>query len=199
MRKIVLASASPRRASLLKQIGIKFEVIVPEVCEDMNIDADPAVVVQKISRMKAEDVARRAEKDSVIIAADTVVVCGGRILGKPADELQAAQMLRLLEGKGHEVITGFTIIDNSEKDRSVTSYEKTSVTMRKLDESEIAAYLHTGEPFDKAGAYAIQGVGALLVDEIKGCYFNVMGFPISRIAHVLDDMGISLMRMQANM
>lgn len=193
----MLASASPRRAALLKQIGIGFEVVAPEVYEDMNIDTDPVIMVQKISRMKAEDVARRADKDSVIIAADTAVVREGKALGKPADEIQAAQMLRFLEGASHEVVTGFTIIDNSGKDKSVTSYEKTIVKMRKLDESEIAAYLHTGEPFDKAGAYAIQGVGALLVDEISGCYFNVMGFPISKIAHVLDDMGISLIKMQA--
>lgn len=199
MRKIVLASASPRRAALLKQIGIEFEAVVPDISEDLNIDKDPTVVVQKISRQKAENVAKRVGSNAVIIAADTVVVCEGKILGKPADNLQAAEMLHLLEGVRHEVITGFTVIDNSGKNKSITSYEITSVKMRNLDDSEIEAYLHTGEPYDKAGAYAIQGVGALLVEEIKGCYFNVMGFPISRIAHVLDKMGISLMKMQANL
>lgn len=195
----MLASASPRRAALLKQIGIEFEAVVPDISEDLNIDKDPTVVVQKISRQKAENVAKRVGSNAVIIAADTVVVCEGKILGKPADNLQAAEMLHLLEGVRHEVITGFTVIDNSGKNKSITSYEITSVKMRNLDDSEIEAYLHTGEPYDKAGAYAIQGVGALLVEEIKGCYFNVMGFPISRIAHVLDKMGISLMKMQANL
>ncbi|MDD4189218.1 MAG: Maf family protein [Eubacteriales bacterium] len=199
MRKIVLASASPRRAALMKQIGIEFEIAIPEINEDLNIDNEPVEVVQKISRSKAEDIAHRTGEDAVIIAADTVVVCDGRILGKPADACEAEEMLRLLEGRKHEVITGFTIIDNSKDKRIITSYEVTGVKMRKLDDIEIQAYLNTGEPFDKAGAYAIQGVGALLVDEIKGCYFNVMGFPLSKIAHVLEGIGISLLRMQANL
>lgn len=189
--KVILASASPRRRELLEQIGWQFEVCVSEV-EEKITKTLPAEVVEELSRQKAEDVYRRLREDGaqalLVIGADTIVSCDGRILGKPKSREEAASMLRLLQGRSHHVYTGVTLIlENGEpfENRSrviiKTFHEETEVTFYPMSEKEIREYLETGEPFDKAGAYGIQGKGARYVREIRGDYGNVVGLPVGRL------------------
>jgi septum formation protein len=180
---LILASASPRRAELLKQAGIPFRRVVSGVDEDLQDPADPEVHVRELSRLKAEDVAKGLSS-GIVLGADTVVVLDKHILGKPVDEKEAAEMLAMLSGRTHQVYTGLTLIDAA-RDASVSHIEITEVTFRELSEEEIAAYVATGEPMDKAGAYGIQGKGALLVSGIKGCYFNVVGLPLVGLAELM--------------
>ncbi len=180
---LILASASPRRAELLKQAGIPFRQIISGVNENLDDPADPQEHVRELSRRKAEDVARQISS-GIVLGADTVVVLNGQILGKPSDEKEAAKMLRLLSGRTHQVYTGLTLIHVADK-TSVSHVEVTEVTFRKLSNDEIAAYVATGEPLDKAGSYGIQGRGALLVSGIKGCYFNVVGLPMAGLLTAL--------------
>ena len=181
--QLILASASPRRAELLRQIGIPFRRVVSGVDEDLQDPADPEEHVRELSRRKAEDVAGPLSS-GIVLGADTVVVLDEHILGKPADEKEAAEMLAMLSGRTHQVYTGLTLIDAGSR-ASVSHVEVTEVTFRKLAEDEIAAYAATGEPLDKAGAYGIQGKGALLVSGIRGCYFNVVGLPLGGLLTAL--------------
>lgn len=177
MMKIILASGSPRRKELLLQAGVDFEVEVSDIEEKAN-STDPSQVVMELSQQKAAAVAS-LRPGEVILAADTVVACQGRILGKPADEKAAFEMLQLLSGQTHQVYTGVTIID---KDGNANSfYECTKVQMYELSAQEIEAYIATGEPMDKAGAYGIQGKGATLIKGIEGDYNNVVGLPLARV------------------
>jgi len=189
-RPIVLASASPRRRELLEHIGLKFTVDPVEIDEVLDPGQKPAGLAKEISLRKARAAASR-HADSVIIAADTIGVLDGVILGKPVDARHARQMLARLSGRCHSVITGFTIIDSA-TDKVVTRVVETRVYFRKLGRSEIARYVKTGEPLDKAGAYAIQGLGALLVERIEGDYYNVIGLPLCALAVVLRRFGITL-------
>jgi septum formation protein len=161
--ELILASASPRRVELLTQVGIPFRQVVSEVNEDLHDPADPDEHVRALSRRKAEDVAKG--------------LSSGIILGKPTGEKGASEMLRMLSGRTHQVYTGLTLIDAA-RDRSVSHVEITEVTFRELTDDEIADYVATREPLDKAGAYGIQGRGALLVSGVKGCYCNVVGLPL---------------------
>ena len=190
--KLILASQSPRRRSLLEQMGLEFTVISPKIDEDAFSDPDPAALVQTLSREKALAVARR--EDAVVVAADTVVALDGQILGKPASEAEARAMLTALSGRTHEVYTGVTVCRG---DRAVTQAECTQVTFRALSQEEIRQYAATGEPMDKAGAYGIQGLGALLVEGIRGDYFNVVGLPVCLLGRMLADFGVDCLALSS--
>jgi septum formation protein len=189
-KTIILASSSPRRSALLKQIGLTFSLDPANVDERIIPGEGPEVYALRVAQEKANVAARRAA-NSIVIAADTVVVLGDRILGKPADRQDAIRMLRLLSGKEHKVITGFSILDAA-TGKSVSKTVITGVWFRHLKEAEIIAYVDSGAPFDKAGAYGIQGKGALLVERIDGCYFNVVGMPLSELGTSLEDFGVFL-------
>ena len=181
--RLILASGSPRRRELLTQMGYSFEIQVPDV--DENVDGHVRDVVAILSRRKAEAVAAtRAE--GVVIASDTLVSLDGAALGKPRDAADAHRMLAALSGRTHEVFTGVTIIDAA-SGRSETRAVRTGVRFRELSESEIDQYIATGEPMDKAGAYAIQGGAHGFVEGFDGSYENVIGFPVDDIREMLKD------------
>ena len=177
---LILASASPRRQELLKLFGIPFAVKVADIDETMDPAKPPFDEVGRVSRMKALAIPR--EGDDVVIAADTIVVCEGRVLGKPHSEAEACEMLRLLSGRDHQVMTGCTILFGQ---RCETFTEVTDLHFRRLGEGEIARYVRSGEPMDKAGAYGIQGGAALFCQRMVGDYYNVMGLPVCRLWEVL--------------
>ncbi|MGN0291582.1 MAG: Maf family protein [Lachnospiraceae bacterium] len=177
--EIILASASPRRKELLEQIGMEFTVI-PAKGEEHITKKEPEEVVMELSLQKAEEVAKRVSREAFVIGADTVVAYQGKILGKPKDEEDAYKMLQELSGNIHEVYTGVTLIDNK-RNKVHTFYEKTSVAMYSIEDEEIRSYIATKEPMDKAGAYAIQGIGAKFIKRIEGDYCNVVGLPIGRL------------------
>ncbi len=188
MRKIILASASPRRRDILKITGLNFSVYASDYEEDISLSLSPRGVARLLSRKKAGAVAHKF-KDTIIIAADTFIVFKHRLLGKPYTDKKAEEMLRMLNGKVHSVITGFTIMDTGNNKKLSRSVE-TKVCFKKLNKKEIKAYVRSKEPLDKAGAYAIQGLGAVLIDKIDGDFFNVMGLPLSALAQSLKQFGI---------
>ena len=188
---IILASASPRRRELLEKVGIKNLKIIPAHGEEHapeGANAEEAVLA--ISRGKALEVAERSAPGDVIIAADTVVCLDGDILGKPHSGAEAEQMLRRLSGREHEVYTGVTVMKDGDV---LCAAERTLVRFRALSPTEIAAYVATGEPMDKAGAYGAQGLGSLLVEGITGDFFNVMGLPLCRLGRMLSELGVKLL------
>lgn len=180
---LILASASPRRQELLRIFGCPFTVRAADIDETMDPDKAPFDEVARVSRQKAKAIA--AGQDDVIIAADTIVVCCGKVLGKPRDAEDARRMLSLLSGRDHQVMTGCTVMRGS---RAVTFTEVTDLHFRPLLPQEIRRYILTGEPMDKAGAYGIQGGGALFCQRMEGDYYNVMGLPLCRLGQVLRDM-----------
>ncbi len=191
MKAIILASGSPRRKALLEQIGLRFEVDT-SVTEETGIgESDPHRLAVAISRKKAESVAHRYA-DAVIIAADTFGVLDGCIIGKPHSPEEARAMLAGLSGRAHSVITGFTVLD-SRTHKAVSRSVETIVSMKRSTGAEIAAYVRTGEPLDKAGAYAIQGLGALFVEKIEGDFFNVVGLPLFALSETLKEFGITVL------
>ncbi|MCX6004020.1 MAG: Maf family protein [Chloroflexi bacterium] len=191
MKRIILASASLRRKALLEQIGLKFTVDA-SVQEDTEfVGQEPHQLAREISLKKAESVAN-GYPDAVIIAADTFGVIGNRVIGKPHSEAEARAMLTALSGKSHTVITGFTVLDTLTR-KAVSRSVETTVYMKQITKSEIETYVKTGEPLDKAGAYAIQGLGAVLVDKIEGDYFNVMGLPLYALTEVLKEFGVNVL------
>ena len=193
--EIILASQSPRRKELLERMGIRsFTVMDSGVDEHEEELLPPEELVCRLSERKAEAVARRAPAGAVVIAADTVVSLDGAILGKPADKLEAFRMLSTLSGVRHQVYTGVTVMRDGEKQ---VEHETTDVTFRELSEEEIEHYLATGEPMDKAGAYGIQGYGALLVERIEGDYYNVMGLPVCRLGQMLRRVDVDCLRLAA--
>ena len=173
--KLVLASGSPRRAEILDRAGWPHEVIVEGVDESVHPEEDPMAYVQRLARSKAEAVARRLE-NGLVLGADTTVVIANQILGQPLDEADAKRMLTLLNGKWHEVLTGVALVRVGGESR--VACEQTRVRFAEMSETEIDWYVTSGEPFGKAGAYAIQGKAALFIEEIQGDYFNIMGLPI---------------------
>ena len=192
---IILASQSPRRKELLERMGIRdFETISPNVDESVFHGLPPEELVRRLSAEKAAAVAGRAGEDAIVIAADTVVALEGAVLGKPADELDAFKMLSALSGVRHQVYTGVTVCRGGEKQ---TAHEVTDVTFRELSEREIEDYIATGEPMDKAGAYGIQGYGALLIQGISGDYYNVMGLPVCRLSGMLSRFGVDCLKLAA--
>ncbi len=181
---IILASASPRRFEILKNAGLTFRVLTSPVEEDNTLPLSPAELALYHAMIKGRDIAAQRPQ-TLVISADTIVVCDGEIMGKPLNEEDAFRMLSKLSGRIHQVITGFGV--RFEKyNRSVYDTVQTDVTFRSLTEEEILAYIDTAEPFDKAGAYAVQGQGSLLIEKINGCFFNVVGFPLSRFYVVLN-------------
>ena len=183
---VILASQSPRRQELLKLFNVPFVVRIADIDETMN-PGDPYGEVARVSRLKAMAVPREA--DDVVIAADTVVVCDGAVLGKPKDEADAHRMLWLLSGRDHQVMTGLSVL-RGEKILSCT--EVTDIHFRELTEKEIEAYIRTGEPMDKAGAYGIQGGAALFAEKLCGDYFNVVGLPVCRLGKLLKEIAPEL-------
>ena len=178
--QLILASASPRRKALLSLFGIPFTVRAADIDETMDPEKPPFDEVARVSRSKALAVSRGEE--DIVIAADTIVVCQGRVLGKPRSEAEAASMLRLLSGRDHQVMTGCTILHG---DRVGTFTEVTNLHFRPLSEKEIQKYVQSGEPMDKAGAYGIQGGAALFCEKLEGDYYNVMGLPVCRLYETL--------------
>lgn len=185
---IILASNSPRRRELLAQIGIRdFQILSPDVDEAVESGLSPARMVEALSLRKARAAAGRAGAEDLILAADTVVALDGRVLGKPRDQEEAFAMLSALSGREHRVYTGVTVLGGG---RAATEHEETAVCFRELAPVEIWGYIATGEPMDKAGAYGIQGVGALLVRGIRGDYCNVVGLPVFRLGRMLARFGV---------
>ena len=191
MAHIVLASASPRRQELLRRMGItEFDIRVPETEEAYPEGLSPRQIVEYISREKADAAAKLCTEDEIVITADTMVFLDDQRLGKPADEADALRMLTALQGRHHTVCTGVTVRQGS---RAVTGSEETEVIFRPASERELLAYIATGEPMDKAGAYGIQGKGALLVEKLNGDFFNVMGLPVLRLSRMLAQFGVNLL------
>lgn len=191
MKPIILASQSPRRKELLARLGIVYTAIPANIEEDIASFQVPQTAVQEIAFQKARHVSELLS-DGLIIAADTLVVLQEAILGKPVDEKDAFEMLNRLSGQEHHVITGICLFDAASGEYKVES-EITKVKFRTLSAAEIRDYIATGEPMDKAGAYGIQGRGALLVDRIEGCYYNVVGLPLTRLYLMLKGFGVDLL------
>jgi len=186
--KIILASQSPRRRELLERMGLeRFEIRPAAGEENASPHLSPAQLVEELSRQKAQEVALTAAAQDIIIAADTVVAADDRVLGKPHNREDAMDMLRFLSGRTHTVYTGITVRRGKQV---LTQHEATQVVFRPLTDREIAAYVDTGEPMDKAGAYGIQGRGCVLVEGIRGDYYNVMGLPVCRLALMLRQFGV---------
>ncbi len=192
MKRIILASTSPRRKALLEQIGLKFTI-------DARVQEDPEPVSKEPHHLAIESALRKAKSvaseypDAIIIAADTFGVIDGRIFGKQNSESEACALLAELSGKAHTVITGFAVIGTL-TGKTVSRSVETTVYMKQLTKSEIEAYVRTGEPLDKAGAYAIQGLGAVLVEKIEGDYFNVVGLPLCALSEVLKEFDINVLK-----
>ena len=186
--ELILASQSPRRRELLAMMGLRFTVHAADIDETMDPGLPAGQEVARVSRAKALAVARGPE--DVVIAADTVVVCQGKILGKPHTPERAAEMLELLSGRDHQVLTGCTVL----RGETVLSHlETTHLYFRPLSAEEIAAYVATGEPLDKAGAYGIQGLGGLFVRRLEGDYYNVMGLPLCALTGLLRQVGVPVL------
>ena len=187
-KRLILASGSPRRRELLRNAGFTFEVIPPEVAEDNPGNEAPAKLVERLALDKAEAVAGRFHRQDnvVVLGADTVVVVDSTLLGKPASPAEARQMLQRLSGRTHEVITGVALVE-PETARRTVAHETTRVFFRLLKPQEMEDYVATGEPLDKAGAYAIQEGASRFVTRVEGCYFNVMGLPVALVDRLLRD------------
>ena len=194
MASIILASGSPRRRAMLTGLGLDFAVRPVDVDETEPADAGPEQTVELLARRKAL-AARKRDPDAIIIACDTLVFLDERPLAKPADEAQAREFVRALAGRSHHVLSGLCVCRG---DTERVGHERTEVRMRKLSEDEIAAYVASGESMDKAGAYAIQGRGALLIEGIAGDYHNVVGLPLRLLYVFLNDFGVNLLEKPAS-
>ena len=186
--ELILASQSPRRKELLGLFHLPFTVRVADIDETMDLNKAPYDEVASVSRCKAEAVERTAA--DIVIAADTIVVCQGKVLGKPRDEADAREMLSLLSGRDHQVMTGMCVIRG---ETVITTTEVTDIHFRELSPVEIDAYIATGEPMDKAGSYGIQGGAALFAEKMAGDYYNVMGLPVCRLGQMLRTIAPELM------
>jgi septum formation protein len=190
--KLILASTSPRRAEILRNAGIDFEVFPSEIDESRSPREAPAVYVWRVAELKVRTAmsrlrAKRQKDFSAIVAADTVVAIDGDVLGKPRSADDARRMLRRLSGRWHDVFTGLAVLVRH-SERTIVVVEKTRVEFGVLSESEIDEYIRTEEPFDKAGAYAIQGRAGKFIPRVEGCYFNVIGLPLSRLYAILREL-----------
>ena len=190
MMEIILASGSPRRKELLGMFGIPYIVRPAEGEERPPAGLTPGETAEALARAKGAEVAARSDADALILSADTVVELDGRLLGKPGTPERAAEMLRSLSGRTHRVFTGVCV---RRGETILSGYEETAVRFRPLSEEEIAAYIATGEPLDKAGAYGYQGLASIFVEGIEGDFFNVMGLPMCRLSAMLKELGVSLL------
>lgn len=189
-QKIILASTSSRRHGLLQQIGLEFEVVPSNYEEDMTLDLPPAELAKTLARGKALDVAER-KKSGLIIGVDTFISLDGKKIGKPKDKKDAKRILRMISNRTLKIYSGIAVI-NAQTKEELLDHVITEVKMRKITDQEIDSYVATGEPLDKAGAFAIQGLGAVFVSRINGCYFNIMGLPLYRLTKNLQKMGVDL-------
>lgn len=190
--RLVLASTSPRRRELLAQLGLHFDVLPSMFDEESVGTRDPGLLVRKLALGKARAVLPDLAGQTLVIGADTIVLLEGEVLGKPGDEAEAREMLSRLSGKTHRVLTGVALIRLPERVELVDHVE-TAVTIRRLSPQQIAAYVASGEPMDKAGAYAVQGLGSVLVERLEGDYFNVVGLPLPRLARLLEEFGLDVL------
>lgn len=188
MKKIILASQSPWRKTILEKLGLIFEVVVSDYEEDMTLQLPPHKLALTLARGKAEAVAAK-NRDALIIAADTFVIFGDELMGKPGTPERAIEMLKKLSGNWHEIITGFVILDG-QTGQEVEQLVSTRVHVRAADAQEIAAYVATGEPLNVAGGYAVQGRAGALIDRIEGDYWNIVGLPMSSLVVALTKFGI---------
>lgn len=186
--QLILASQSPRRKELLSLLKLPFVIRVADIDETMDPAKNPAEEVARVSRQKAFAVARQT--DDIVIAADTIVVLDGQVLGKPRDQAHACQMLTALSGRDHQVMTGVTVLQG---DRALVHTEITDIHFRPLSQKEICAYVATGEPMDKAGSYGIQGGAALFAQRLEGDYYNVMGLPVCKLYEMLCQLAPEIM------
>ncbi|HEV2215728.1 MAG TPA: Maf family protein [Terracidiphilus sp.] len=189
MIRLILASNSPRRRELLRNAGFEFDVRPSGIEESRLPDESPEDFTRRLARDKALDVARQSEAGSLVLGADTVVAVDGQILEKPVDAVDAARMLRTLSGRTHRVITAVCLIRAPERVLA-WRHETTAVTFRKLTNEEIENYVASGEPFDKAGGYAIQGLASRFVPRVEGCYFNVVGLPVPLVYEIVKSIAI---------
>lgn len=187
---LILASASPRRAELLRQVDISFTITRPDLEEKPDLQKDPQEIALALAEDKARFVAQKLER-GIVLAADTLVVYQGQLMGKPEDNKDARRMLRLLSGSRHVVITGLVLLDAA-SGLILKDFSTTTVWMKMLSDQEIEDYVEGGEPLDKAGAYGIQGKAALFVDRIEGCYFNVVGLPLSLLYDMIQKMQFTI-------
>lgn len=196
MLKLILASASPRRTDLLKQIGLEYKIIPANIDENSEGFFEAGKYAMEMSAKKAVSVAKRIQststQDTFVLGADTVVSIDGHLLGKPVDADDCHRMLKLLENKWHEVITGLSLVRAVDLEIN-TDCEITRVKMPAFSQEFIERYIASKEPFDKAGGYAIQGIGSLMVERIDGCYFNVMGLPLYRLSKMLEREGYEVL------
>lgn len=189
--EIILASASPRRKAILDMFNLNFKVYPANIDENINVN-NPYKFVESLSYTKAKSIALK-NKDSLVIGADTIVHLNGNILGKPKSSNEAYEMLYLLSGKVHSVVTGISLVHEQEE-IYLKSHEVTKVYFKELSHKEIISYIDTGEPLDKAGAYGIQGVASAFVEKIEGCYFNVVGLPTNKLYNLLEGIGVNLLK-----
>ncbi|HBU06870.1 MAG TPA: septum formation inhibitor Maf [Candidatus Magasanikbacteria bacterium] len=190
MKQIILASTSPRRNELLSKTGLKFKAVKSGYEEDMALNLKPKKLVEFLSKNKALAVMKKYPK-AIIISGDTIIAYKDKVLGKPKSKIEAKKFLKMLSGKSHEVITAFTIFDCQTK-KTITKSIPTKITMKKLTDKEIDWYIKTGEPLDKAGAYAIQGLGAMFITKISGDYFATVGLPVYQLVQELKKFGIEI-------
>lgn len=191
MRKIILASTSPRRQELLKRIGLRFTIEPSDYEEDMTLDLPPRELAKFLSRGKAEAVAKR-HKNAVVIGADTFVVFRNKLMGKPHSPAEAKKMLRMLSGKTNSIVTGLTVIDTASGKRISRSSEA-KVSFRKMTAGEINGYVRSGEPLDKAGAYGVQDIGSIFIRKIEGDYSSILGLPVGTLTNILRQLGIKVL------
>lgn len=188
--RLILASSSPRRRELLAQLGLRFDIVKPDIDETRRAAEDLVDYAERLSREKAEAVARTLDGEpALIISADTIVVDGGELLGKPADAADARRMLRQLRGREHVVVTAFTLYRAGDSSRVITRHARTAVYMRDFSAAEIDDYIASGDPLDKAGAYGIQNAAFRPVARIEGSYSNVVGLPLDELQAALRELG----------
>ncbi len=191
-KNIILASASPRRKELLKSIGLEFEVIPSQIQEHIENENFSPELIENLAMEKACDVAAKIDFPAIVIGSDTVVIIDNKILGKPVDEKDAFNMLKMLSGKTHQVVSAIAVVDTETK-IILKDYVISYVTFKELSMNEMTAYIKTGEPMDKAGAYAIQGLAGMFVKSISGCYSNIVGISVFRLAEMLKQSGVKLL------
>ena len=190
VKKIILATTSPRRHEIAERMGLDFEIVPSEYEEDMTLKLEPEELAKTLAYGKAADVAKKC-KEGIAIGVDTFISFKGKFLGKPKNKEDAFNMLKSFSGKSQEVYSGIALID-CETGETIKDFEVTKVYFRKMSDSEINQYIKTGEPMDKAGSYAIQKLGSIFIEKISGCYYNVMGFPVHNIYKNLRKMDVNI-------